>query len=54
MHALYIYVPREVKHALAKKTPQLLKNGKDVIIQKGSGTRCSRYSKLCQMHDTRL
>ena len=42
MRYKYIYVPRGVKHALAKKTPQLLKNGKDVIIQTGSGRRCSR------------
>ena len=42
-----IEVPHEVKNqgALAKRTSQILKNGQDVIIQMGSGTRCSGESK---------
>ena len=38
-----IEVPHEVKNqcALVKRTSLIMKNGKDVIIQMGSGTRCS-------------
>ena len=46
------YVPREVKHTLAKKTPQLLKI-EEMSLSKREAEQ-GAPDKVCQMHDTRL
>ena len=52
---IYIYglqISHEARNqlALAKRTSKVMKNGQGVIIQMGSSTRCSGWSKHTLSH----